>query len=152
MVALSLRPLPELQGVSQVEACEEGARIEGDRPLQLPGGESGAEVGYIARGYGGVQPELGGTEDKRRLPQVATQGEQRLIERVARPFRVALGPEEESQRIAAHPGLGCGEHGQQGQWAPASLGPAEHFARVRLDGEAAERAKSQKKDSLLTGF
>jgi hypothetical protein len=130
----------------KVHPREEGAGVQADRPLQIVGDERGAKFSDIAREHRRIESELGRAQQELGLLQIPANGEKRLIECVPGVLRIALWPEEEAQPVSAHAAGGSrSKYREQCERPTSGLGPAEHIARIRLDGETAERAKSQTK-------
>src|SRR5437660_130733 len=134
--ALCIDPVFELgRSVRMVEvnAVEERADVQRDGALELRAGERGLQIRDVAIDKGRVEAQVGGAEEEVVGAQLATQGGQRLRQRMPGVLRVALGPEEGEQAVAADTPLSPRrEHGEQRQLAALRRRPGD---RTALTGE-----------------
>ena len=114
--ALLLHPLLELGQIRQGEAVEEGATVPGDRLLRIVARERRFEIPQVAGEVGWIELEVGDPGEHRILAQLAPDGVEGLVQRIAGPSGVALGPQVEQDLVARDPPTaGRCQDGEQGQ-------------------------------------
>src|SRR2546425_413078 len=154
--ALRLDPALELGRcvrVVEVNAVEEGAHVQRDGALELRAGERHLQGRNVAVDQGWVEAQVGGAEEEVVGAQLATQGGQRLRQRMPGVLRVALGPEQGEQAIAAHTALSPRrKHSEQGQLAALRRRPGDRTALAgeREPAEGPEPEGHRPADLLLT--
>src|SRR5438034_10359013 len=137
----------------QVNAVEERTDVERGGTLELRASERGLQRRHVALDDGWVEAEVGGAEEEIVGAQLATQGGQGLGEGVARVLRVAFGPKEGEQAIAAHTALSPRrKYGEQGQLAALRRRPGDRTALAgeREPAEGPEREGHSSADFYLT--
>ena len=133
----------ELRRVLQPEAVEERAAIEPRRGLVCALLHRLLELRHVAGDELGIELEGGASEEDLVAAERAADGVERLVERVTRRFRLAVGPEQREQLLAARaPAAGGGDDGEQRQTPPLGGRPGVQLA-VLLEDEPAERVQTQ---------
>ena len=148
---LGILPRLELGRLVETEAVEKGAAVEPDGPLVRALLDRVEKFGDVAGHALGVELE-GGAPEKDVVPAEGTaDGVERLVQRVARGFGLAVGPQQRQEPVPADAAAaGRRDDGQQCQ--PAALGRRTGMQlAVLVQDQPAQRAQSQHDGGNLPG-
>ena len=126
-----------------MNSVEERPRVVRDRRGQVAAGQGAVEGRDIARDHGGIEPEPGRPEDQVLLSDVAPEGVERLVERSASALRVAIGPEERAELVAADARIVRDREDGEDRQASRLGGGANDGTPAVFERQAAERAQKQ---------
>ncbi len=126
-----------------MKAVEKGSGVHTGRLFPLSSAGRGREVSYVAPQNIRVEPEILAAEDHLLIPEVLSQGIDRLAQPPAPPLLVRVRPEERQQLFAGEPPVaGACQHGEQRKPARLGRGTGQRLALSR-DGEPTEGLEIQ---------
>ena len=140
---LGFSPALELGQAREIKAVEKGPTVEGHRSGEVGPVQCRLKVAGVHADGLGVQPKRSGAAEEDIFLELLAELEHGLLQVVAGPVGIALGPEEGEHPVPAHPLFAAqSNQGQQRQRALPGDRP-RHRAVLIFNGEAAEGPEAQ---------
>lgn len=141
-LSLLLRPSLELRRVGNEEPVEKRTAIQRDTALGVAFVQRPLEIADVAR-HGVVEPQVVEAGEYRVVPEILSQGVERLGQCVARGLGAAFRPEQREHRVATYSMVARrGEHREQREALPLRA-PSRQRGAVPIERHGAQRSQSQ---------